>query len=346
MGVDLGDLAVKHTISLDSLNGKIIAIDAFNTLYQFLASIRQEDGTPLMDFKGKITAHLSGLFYRTARLIENGIKPVFVFDGVAPAFKKKTRDARAKTKFEAEEKWRKALEEERFDDAKKFAQATSRLTEEMVIESKVLLDAIGIPHVQAPSEGEAQASMMVRRDIAYAAASQDYDSILFGSPRLVRNISITGRRRVPRQDTYILIEPEEIIQKETLDAIGVSLEELIVMGLLIGTDFNVGVPKVGPKTALKIVKEHRTLKKVQEYVKTKYNYEFETNIEEVLEFFLNPPYKEIDKKLVWGKVKPDKIEELLVKEHDFSTERVNSTVQKIITSFKEKGGQSKLESWF
>ncbi len=346
MGVDLGDLAVKRTISLDTLSGKVIAIDAFNTIYQFLASIRQEDGTPLMDFKGRITAHLSGLFYRTARLIENGIRPVFVFDGVAPAFKKRTREARARTKFEAEEKWRKALEEERFEDARRHAQATSRLTGEMIEECKELLVAMDIPYVQAPSEGEAQASVMVRRGVAYAAASQDYDSILFGSPRLVRNISITGRRRVARQDKFVLIEPEEIVAEETRTALGVSQEQLIIMGILIGTDFNIGVPKVGPKTALKVVKEHKTLAGVQEYVKTKYNYEFEENIGEVLEFFTNPPYAEVTENFSWGRVSSEKIERILVHEHDFSAERVASTVGRMVTYYREKGGQSKLDDWF
>lgn len=345
MGVDLGDLAVKHTITLESLSGKIIAIDAFNTLYQFLASIRQEDGQPLMDFNGRITAHLSGLFYRTARLIENGIKPVYVFDGKPPTFKKRTVQERARNKREAEEKWKKALEEGRYEDAKKFAQATSRLTQEMVEESKQLLAAIGIPYVQAPSEGEAQASRMVKEGLAHAAGSQDYDALLFASPVLVRNISITGRRKVPRQDRYILIEPEEIRLQETLKALGVSHEQLILMGILIGTDFNEGVKGVGPKTALKIVKEHKSLDKIQIYVADKYKYEFEHDLNEVIEFFKNPPCVEVGK-MNWGDISRDALDKLLVRDHDFSEERVNSTVQKMVKSFEEKGSQSRLEKWF
>lgn len=346
MGVDLGDAAIKRTITLESLSGKIIAIDAFNTLYQFLASIRQEDGTPLMDFKGRITAHLSGLFYRTARLVENGIKPVYVFDGKPPSFKKRTIAERAQNKKEAEEKWKKALEEARYDDAKKYAQATSRLTQDMVEESKQLLTAIGIPYVQAPSEGEAQASVMVRNNLAYAAGSQDYDALLFGAPLLVRNMSITGRRKIPRQDRYILIEPEEIKLQETLKELQISQDQLILMGILVGTDFNAGVKGVGPKTALKIVKEHKTLDKIMLYVADKYKYEFEHDLEEVIEFFKNPPYVELKEKMAWGKVSKEGVDSILVKEHDFSEERINSTVDKLIKSFEEKGNQSKLETWF
>jgi len=346
MGVDLGDLAIKHTISLESLAGKVIAIDAFNTLYQFLASIRQEDGTPLMDFKGRITAHLSGLFYRTAKLIENGIKPIFVFDGTPPKFKRKTSEQRAKNKQEAEAKWKKALEEERYDDAKKYAQATSRLTQDMVEESKELLTAIGIPFVQAPSEGEAQACAMVKQGLAHATCSQDYDSLLFGSPILIRNINITGKRKIPRQDRYILIEPEEIILEETLGSLAITREKLIMMGMLVGTDFNEGVKGIGPKTALKIVKEIKTLKELEHYLYEKYQYEFEADINEIYEFFINPPYNKIDKKFEWGKLDRSKVESLLVKEHDFSEERIAGTLDKIEKAFTEKGAQSKLGDWF
>lgn len=345
MGVDLGDLAVKHVISLESLNGRVIAIDAFNTLYQFLASIRQEDGTPLQDFKGRITAHLSGLFYRTAKLVENGIRPVFVFDGTPPKFKRRTSEQRAKNKQEAEEKWRKALEEERFDDAKKFAQATSRLTEEMVVESKELLIAIGIPYVQAPSEGEAQASTMVRQGVAYATGSQDYDSLLFGSPILIRNINITGRRKIPRQNRHILIEPEEIRLAETLGILGITREKLIMMGMLIGTDFNEGVKGVGPKTALKIVKDIKTLRDLENYLYEKYHYEFEADINEIYEFFTNPPSIQLEKRLGWGTMSREKIEQLLVKEHDFSEERITRTIEAMEKSFRERGAQSKLGEW-
>ena len=346
MGVDLGDLAVKHPISLEYLSGRILAVDAYNTIYQFLSIIRQEDGTPLMDFKGRVTAHLSGLFYRTARLIENRIRPVFVFDGKPPRFKRRTSEERAKNKREAEEKWKKALEEKKFDEAKKYAQATSRLTQEMIEESKELLRTMGVPVIQAPSEGEAQASLMVQEGIAYAIASQDYDSLLFGSPLLVRNISITGRRKIPRQDRYIMIEPEEINLEETLRKLGINREKMIMVGMLIGTDFNEGIKGVGPKTAMKIVNELKTLKDLENYVYEKYQYEFEADIEEIYNFFLKPPYAEVSEKLEWGGLNKERLEEILVKEHDFSEERIGNVILGLEKSYKETGAQSKLDKWF
>jgi flap endonuclease-1 len=344
MGVDLGDLALKHTISLQSLSGKIVAIDAFNILYQFLASIRQEDGTPLMDFKGNITAHLSGMFYRNVKFLESGIKPVYVFDGIAHGFKGRVQSERSEAKKKAEEKWKAALEQERFADAKKFAQATSRLTSEMINESKTLLDHMGIPWVQAPSDGEAEAAVMVRQGLAYATASQDYDAIMFGSPILVRNLSITGRRKVPRQDRYILVEPEQIDLKETLASLKMDRDGLILIGILLGTDFNEGVKRVGPKTALKIVQEHKTLDAVTKYVKEKYDYQFEVDAEEVMHLFLDPPYNP-PAQLKWSPIDSDRVKDMLVGKHDFSEERVGRTIAELQRLTKERSAQSKLDQW-
>ena len=346
MGVDLGDLASKHSISLDALSGKIIAIDAFNVLYQFLASIRQEDGTPLMDFSGNVTAHLSGLFYRNSKLIKNGIKPVYVFDGGSPEFKQKTKEKRAVAKKAAEAKWKKALEEHKLEEARMYAQGTSRLTNEMVQEAKHLLNAMGIPYVQAPSEGEAQAAIMVQKGIAYAAASQDYDALLFGSPLLIRNLSITGKRKVPRQDRFVMIEPEQIRLSETLAGLGITREKLVWLGLLVGTDFNKGVFRVGPKKALKIVKEYESAQEMLAFVREKYNYEFEVDFDTLVDFFMNPGYAEVDEKFRFGDVDQDKVKSILVEKHDFAPERVEKVLSDIVESFREKGAQKKLDDFF
>lgn len=345
MGVDLGDLAIKHTITLQSLSAKPLAIDAFNMLYQFLSSIRQEDGTPLMDFRGNVTAHLSGLFYRNCKLLESGIRPIYVFDGKPSPLKGKTQAARSEVKQKAAEKWKEALELEKFDEAKKFAQRTSRLTSDMVAESKLLLDAMGIPCVQAPSEGEAQASMMARKGEAYAAASQDYDVMLFGSPRLVRNLSITGRRKVPRQDRYIMVEPEMIDLAESLGSLGISRDRLVFIGLLLGTDFNDGVRGVGPKTAIKIVKDCASLDDLMKYVKTKYDYEFEVDPEDVMNLFLDPPYTPPGQ-IAWKRPDPERIIRILVDQHDFSRDRIESSLAGLKKNMDEKAAQSRLDQFF
>ena len=351
MGVQLGDLAVKHTITVDSLSGRIVAIDAFNTLYQFLASIRQEDGTPLMDSHGHVTAHLSGLFYRTARLMENGILPVYVFDGETASVQKENANRACGNQKTAEEKWKTALEEGRTEDAKKYAQATSRLTPEMVEESKVLLELMGLPHVQAPGEGEAQAAEMVRCGAAYASASQDYDSLLFGSPILVRNLSITGRRKVPRQDRYVLVEPEEIRLDETLRSLNLTREQLVMLGLLVGTDFNEGVKGVGPKTALKIVSGIKTLEDLKKFVHAKYGNiiglgdEGEGETEEIFDVFMKPNTADVPE-LKFNKMDGEGLMKMLCSGHDFSEERVQRVINEVERIQKEKGGQKKLGDWF
>ena len=346
MGVDLGDLAVKQKASIADFSGKPIAIDGMNVLYQFLASIRQEDGTPLKDFKGNITGHLSGLFYRTAKLASEGVKLAYVFDGAPPEFKEKELAERREAKKEATVKWKKAVEEERLEEARRYAQASMKLTKEMVEESKELLSGMGIPWVQEPSEGEAEAAWMVETGLCYASASQDYDSLLFGSPLLVRNLSITGKRKVPRQNRYVNVVPEIIRLDETLGKLGISREQLILIGLMEGTDFNEGVKGVGPKTGLKIVKEHTTFEEVKRYVKEKYEYEFEEHIDKVYEFFLNPPLEKEVGELKWREADQERVLKLLVEEHDFSEDRVSKTLEKMNGVLREAESQRTLDKWF
>jgi len=338
MGVQLGNVIPKKEIELVDLSGKKIAIDAFNTLYQFLSIIRDRmTGEPLRDSKGRITSHLSGLFYRTSNLIEAGIKPIFVFDGEPPKFKRRTVREREAAREEARKKWKEALE--RGEKAITYAQAAARLTDEMIEDSKTLLDSMGIPWIQAPSEGEAMCAHLCKKNVVFAAGSQDADALLFGSPYLVRNLSITGKRKLPRKESYIEIRPELIKLQDVLDALGISREQLIVMGLLIGTDYNSGIEKVGPKTALKLVKEHKSLKSILANVEWK----DENDPEEIFEFFMNPPVTE-KYEIEWKQPDAEKIADFMVDEHDFSRERVEKIVEKLQQSFTA-GRQASLKGW-
>jgi len=329
---------------LEELNGKVIAIDAFNTLYQFLATIRQIDGTPLMNKEGKITSHLSGLFYRTINLIENGIKPVYVFDGKAPEFKREERERREKIKEKYKEKLEIAkMEGER--DLKKYAQALAKLNNEMVEESKELIKAMGLPVVQAPSEGEAEAAYLVKSNKVNLAASQDYDSLIFGAPFLVRNLNIVGKRKVANKNIYEEIKPELLERKKILEGLKINEDQLIVLSLLIGTDFNPGgIRGIGPKKALELVKKFgNNFDLLFKFVKWEEN--FSIDWKEIFNFFKNPPV--IDYEIKFGKVEEDKIIEILVEKNDFSKERVikyieilkkhmNVKQQNVLDFFKKK----------
>ncbi len=339
MGVNLSDIVMAHEISLKDLKGRVIAIDAYNSLYQFLSIIRQPDGTPLRDSKGRVTSHLSGLLYRTANYMAEGIKPVYVFDGRPPELKMRTIQERMHVRTRALEEWEEALERGDLEEARTRAQQASFLTRDMVDEAKKLLDHMGVPWVQAPSEGEAQAAFMAQRGDAYASASQDFDSLLFGTPRLVRNMAITGKRKLPRKRVYVEVKPEMLVLNETLKNLEITREQLVDIGILVGTDFNPGVKGIGPKTALKLIKKFGSLERVMDERGIVIE-----NYEEIRKIFLNPPVTN-DYKLQWRDLDEQKLLDFLCEEHDFSRERVLSAVEKI-KMFKKYREQRSLDAWF
>ncbi|MEM1550702.1 MAG: flap endonuclease-1 [Candidatus Bathyarchaeia archaeon] len=343
MGVDLGDLVPKTTIDLNALRGKSVAIDAYNALYQFLAIIRQPDGTPLMDNSGRITSHLSGLFYRTCNLLEVGIKPIYVFDGKPPALKEAEIKSRMKVKEEAIKKYEAALREGRIEDARKYAQMTSHLKDYMAEDAKRLLTLMGVPWVQAPSEGEAQAAHLVKRGDANYCASQDYDSLLFGAPYLLRNLTITGRRKLPRKDVYIEVNPEIIELKKVLKELGITHEQLIEIGILVGTDYNPeGVKGIGARTALKLVKLYGSLERVLPTLKSA---EFPVEPEKIKEIFLHPNVTD-NYIIEWREPNIDGVVEFLCGERDFSEDRVRKALEEAIKGMKEAKAKKTLEEWF
>ncbi len=349
MGVNLKDLIpddVKTIIDdLRSLRGKVISIDAYNALYQFLTAIRQPDGTPLMDSRGRITSHLNGLFYRTINFVEAGIKLVYVFDGQPPEIKYMEIERRRKIKEEAVKKYEEALKKGDLEAAKRYAQMSARLTEDMVADAKKLLDAMGIPWVQAPAEGEAQAAYMTVKGDCWATGSQDYDSLLFGSPRLIRNLTISGRRKLPRKDIYIEIKPEVIELAKLLKKLSLTREQLIAIGILVGTDYNPdGVKGIGPKKALQLVRTYRDIDKLFKAVPRR---EFPVDPLKIFKYFMNPPHTD-DYKLEWREPDEKAVIEILVEEHDFSIQRVKNALERYKKAYREhiKGVQKGLDLWF
>jgi flap endonuclease-1 len=343
LGVNLRDLVPKTTVRLEDLGGKSIAIDAYNALYQFLAIIRQPDGTPLKDNSGRVTSHLSGLLYRTSNLVEMGIRPIYVFDGIPPALKEVEIKRRAKVKEEAAVRYEKALKEGKIEEARVYAQATSRLKDYMAEDSKRLLNLMGIPWVQAPSEGEAQAAYLAKRGHADYCASQDYDSLLFGAPRLVRNVTISGRRRLPSKNVVIDVVPEIVELDRVLRECAITYEQLVDVGILIGTDFNPdGIEGLGPKTALKLIKEHGTLEQTLPFVK---NAQFPAEPQKIREIFLKPPVTD-NYVIEWKEPDVDGLIGFIVRERDFSEDRVRNTLERMQAGTRKLKGKTTLEQWF
>jgi len=338
MGVDISDLIEARKIALEDLSGRSIAIDAFNTLYQFLSMIRQPDGTPLMDRDGRVTSHLSGLFYRSAALLELGIKPAYVFDGKPPELKKKTIEARKAAKVEAEKEWKKALEEGDLKRALSKATRTSRLDSDMIEESISLLDAMGIPWIKAPGEGEAQMSHMARIGDVWAGASQDFDAILFGTPNLVRNLTLAGKRRLPSGKT-VDVFPEVVTLGEVLSALEVTREQLVDMGILIGTDFNEGVKGIGPKKSLALIRRLGNLEAVRAEGKVQVPEEFK----DVRRIFLEPEVTD-SYSMKWKGIDGEMVRRIMCDRHGFSVDRVDTVVAKIAAKDNVRS-QKSLDSW-
>ena len=345
MGVNLTELVqTAKPVGFGDLTGKCIAIDAYNTMYQFLSIIRDRfTGKPLRDSKGRVTSHLSGLFYRTARMLEHNIEPVYVFDGKPPAFKKRTTEARNRIREEARKKWQQAVEAKDYEAVRRYSQQAVKLSGDMIEEAKKLLDAMGIPWVQAPSEGEAQAARMVQKGRAWSTGSQDWDSLLFATPRFVKNLTITGRRKVPRKEKYIEIVPELIELDAVLKELGISQDQLIVLGILVGTDYDPGgIKGIGPKKALGLVREHKSLEGALGQVE----WAFDVSAEEIFDFFRNPPVEEVGAEDVrQGRLDAGRLKKVMCDEHEFSEARIDSTLKKL-----EQAGvgadQSKLSGFF
>lgn len=341
MGVQINEIVTPQETDLNRLRGRVIATDAMNSLYQFLSIIRQSGGEPLKDSRGRITSHLSGLFYRTSNLIESGIRPIFVFDGEPPKLKSETLEGRRKVRAEAERARKEALKAGKEREAHKYAQRAARLTERMVGGAKTLLDGMGVPWIQAPGEGEAQAALMVQKGDAWAAGSQDFDSLLFGAPRMIRNVAITGRRKLPGKDVYKQILPEIIELKKLLKENEIDRRQLVSIGILVGTDFNSGIKGIGPKTALKLVKKHGTLENITE---KEVGEKFDVDPLKVEEIFLAPDVTD-DYQIKWKDPDPDSIKEFLCGRHDFSESRVETGIKRLEQGADQRAQES-LDEWF
>ncbi len=342
MGVNLSPIVEARPIELSDLRGKTIAVDAYNTIFQFLSIIRQADGRPLCDEQGRTTSHLSGLLYRTANLIENGIEPSFVFDGKPSELKAGTIEERIARREKAKEEYEQALAEGDMKKAFSKAQQTSRMTPEILATSKELLTLMGIPVVQAPSDGEAQGAYMCMKGDVYASASQDFDSLLFGAPLLVRNLTITGRRKMPGKNVYRTVLPEIVDSQQMLTDLGITREQLVDACIMIGTDFNPGVQGIGPKKGLKLIQKHGTLEKVIEAN----GYDI-PGYEDVREIFLNGP-KSDDYAVKQGVMDRDGVLDMMTG-YGFSEDRIRMVLDKIEASRKAESDRKKqrsLDSWF
>jgi len=345
MGVNLSAIITAENLLLEDLENKVIAIDAYNAIYQFLSIIRGPDGTPLKDATGRVTSHLTGLLYRNVNLLEAGIKPIYVFDGVPHELKSQTLAERSERRVKAHQEWKEAISEGDIERARCKATQSSRMTNEIAESSRILLTYLGIPVVQAPEEGEAQAAYMASNGEAWAASSQDFDSLLFGAPRLVRNLNISGRRKLPGSRGYKdinieFIELSKVLEENELQ----SREQLVDLAILVGTDYNPGIRGIGPKRGLKLIQKHGDLQSALDAIN-----EDIPQAECIQKIFLDSEKIEVSG-LEWNEPDRDKIIDYLSRDHGFSKNRVTSALDRLKSKKRDNkseqsGSQVSLDRW-
>lgn len=339
MGFDLSPLVVKRELTLDDLRGRSLAVDANNMLYQFLALIRMRDGSPSTDSKGHTTSHLVGLLLRTTRLMaEYDVRPVFVFDGKPPELKMRTLKERRGQRERARKEWEAAVEKGDYSTAWSKAVRMNSLTQPMQDDAKQVLKLLGIPCVQAPQEAEAQAAYMAAEGHVWAAKSRDYDAILFGSPRLIRYLTISGQEFLPAKGKSRPLIPELIELERLLKHLEITREQLIDLAILVGTDFNKGIKGVGPKTALKLVKLHKNL----EGLPDEYRKQLPEEADEIRETFLNPTVS-TQYEIRFTGLKEQELKTFLCNERGFSGDRVELAISRMREFYGRE--RSTLTSW-
>ncbi|DAC09386.1 MAG TPA: flap structure-specific endonuclease [Candidatus Poseidoniales archaeon] len=341
MGCNLKDLAVSERVRLPDLAGKRVGIDAFLTAFQFLTTMRDRspegDGMPLRAPDGRYVAHLMGFLQRTCALLEHRIIPVYVFDGDSPALKANELAARRERRQESEEQYAAARAAGDHRLAQKLAARIMHYSPEMVQETKDMLDLLGVPWVHAAAEGEAQAAVMAQRGHLDVVATQDWDALLYGSPILVRNLMADGTKRYGRT-----IYAERINLDAMREELDLTQEQLVDLGIMIGTDFHPGIRGVGPKTGLKLLHKHGTLEGVCEAK----GVDVPDNIAEVRAIFHDHPSTPTEPdQLVLKPVDVAGLKQYLQVERAFSQRRMDEAFEKLENGGRLGGGQTSLFSF-
>ncbi|MEE8232808.1 MAG: flap endonuclease-1 [Thermoplasmata archaeon] len=325
MGVNLTPILQPTVLRLDDLRGRSFAVDGNNVLYQFLALIRRPDGTHLTDREGNVTSHLVGLLYRTTRLISDyAMELAFVFDGRPSERKRAELRSRRKVREKAKEEYEEAVAREDYATAWSKAVTSTLLTRDMIADAQRLLTLLGVPWVQAPSEGEAQAAYLCAQGDVWATSTRDYDALLYGTPRLLRYLTIAGREFLPSRRTSRPLEPELLEAESVLRNLGLTRAQLVDLALLVGTDYNPGVYGIGPKTALQLLREHGRIEDLPEDIRVQLPSDFDV----LRDLFLQPPVEETYE-IRQGPVDPEGVLAFLCEEKDFARERVTQVLDRL-----------------
>lgn len=311
------------------------------SLYQFLIAVRQQDGQQLTNDDGETTSHLMGMFYRTLRMIDHSIKPVYVFDGKPPVLKGGELSKRLARRDEATKSADAIRETGTAEEIARFERRTVRVTKEQNEEAKKLLELMGIPYVNAPSEAEAQCAELAKAGKVYAAASEDMDTLCYKTPFLLRHLTFSEQRKEPIQE----IDIEKVLEGLQMDQ-----KQFVDLGILLGCDYCETIKGVGPVTAFKLIKEHGTLEGVIKHIESNPDSKFKVPedwpYEGARELFLNPEVLDANEiELKWKEPDVDGLIKYMVNEKGFSEERIRSGIKRLQKGLKT-GTQGRLDGFF
>uniref|UniRef100_A0A183CCC6 Flap endonuclease 1 n=1 Tax=Globodera pallida TaxID=36090 RepID=A0A183CCC6_GLOPA len=344
MGIkDLSKVIADHCPSAVKINemksyfGRRIAIDASMSLYQFLIAVRQ-DGLQLVSEDGETTSHLNGLFYRTIRMMENGIRPIYVFDGKPPELKANELDKRMERRAEAEKQLQEATERGDKVDMDRFGRRLVKVTNEQIDECKHLLSLMGVPIVEAPSEAESQCAELVRAGKAYATATEDMDALTFGSKILVRHMTFSEAKKMPIKEFSL---------ERALKDMDISYDQFVDFCILLGCDYCASIRGIGPKKAFELIKKHKSIETILEQIdQKKYAPPDNWMYKQARELFLRPNITAGEQfEFAWTEPKVQDVVDYLCGQKGFNEDRIRSALDRLQKA-RKMAHQGRIDSFF